>query len=305
MSVGVVIARFQVAGLTPGHQALLRHVHARHEVTVVLLGCSPAQFTKRNPLPYWMRQRMVKEFDPLIDVYPLLDSPSDVVWSDSVDKLLTTIYPGQPITLYGGRDSFQPHYKGKLAVRHFDEVTEPSGTSARAEMVDALAVSTERTREGVIFAVESAFTRVNGTVDIAILDDTREKVLVARKLVEELPHGYRFIGGFVDPTDITLEDAARREVAEETGLEIDNLRYVGSHQVPDWRYRGGPESIMTTFFVADKLFGHEEASDDITELVWLDIDQVWDQILPVHSPLAVSLMTFLGKCSTTSPKSST
>ena len=280
-------------------------VMARHEQTVVLLGCSPAQFTKRNPLPYWMRQRMVKEFDPLVDVYPLMDSPSDVVWSDSVDKLLTTIYPGQAITLYGGRDSFQPHYKGKLAVRHFDEVSEESGTTSRHEVAGAFAISTDKTREGVIFTVESAYTRVNPTVDIAILDDKREKVLVARKLVEEQPYGYRFIGGFVDPTDTTLEEAARREAAEETGLEIDNLRYVASHNIPDWRYRGGPESVMTTFFVAEKLFGHEEASDDITELVWLDLDQVWDQILPVHSPLAVSLMNFLGKCSTTSSKSST
>jgi bifunctional NMN adenylyltransferase/nudix hydrolase len=105
---------------------------------------------------------------------------------------------------------------------------------------------------------------------VAILNDDNTKVLLGRKPTEEK---YRFIGGFVDPTDSSLEAAVIREGREEAGpLELVNISYVCSRLIDDWRYRGEKDSIMTSFFAANVAFGHEEPGDDICEVRWFDID---------------------------------
>ena len=51
---------------------------------------------------------------------------------------------------------------------------------------------------------------------------------------------YSVLAGFVDPGE-SVEDAVRREVMEEVGLEIDNVRYFSSQP---WPY---PNSLMLGF----------------------------------------------------------
>jgi NAD+ diphosphatase len=68
------------------------------------------------------------------------------------------------------------------------------------------------------------------------------------------------IAGFVEPGE-TLEECARREVMEEVGLEIKNLKYFGSQE---WPY---PDSIMIGF-VCEYLGG--EIKIDNREIVSAD-----------------------------------
>ena len=59
---------------------------------------------------------------------------------------------------------------------------------------------------------------------------------------------YRFVGGFVDNTDKSYEDAVIREVKEETKLDINNIKYITSRIIDDWRYRYETEKIITSFY---------------------------------------------------------
>jgi NAD+ diphosphatase len=77
---------------------------------------------------------------------------------------------------------------------------------------------------------------------------------------------YSVLAGFVEPGE-TLEACVRREVREEVGLEIDNIRYFGSQP---WPF---PNSLMMGF-VADYAKG--EIQVDSAELVEAD----W---FPAHS----------------------
>ena len=99
------------------------------------------------------------------------------------------------------------------------------------------------------------------------------KILFGKKPNETL---YRFIGGFVDRSDVSWEHAAKREFMEESGgCEIGDLRYVASSKINDWRYANSESGIMTTLFLGKFMWGKVTPSDDIASLTWVkpeDID---------------------------------
>lgn len=81
------------------------------------------------------------------------------------------------------------------------------------------------------------------------------------------PGRYSLVAGFVEPGE-TIEDAVRREVREETGIAIKNIRYRASEP---WPF---PDSLMLGF-VADYA-GGEVAPDgvEIESAAWFDRDHL-------------------------------
>jgi bifunctional NMN adenylyltransferase/nudix hydrolase len=131
-----------------------------------------------------------------------------------------------------------------------------------------------------------------GVVDIALVDKDRSRVLLARKPGEA---EWRFPGGFCDPQAECYEDDAKRELAEETGLYGEDWHYVGSAHVDDWRYRGEPHQLRTTFFVATHTMGAPRPQDDVAELRWIGFDRLDQvQIVKEHQKLLPMLLKYLG-----------
>jgi hypothetical protein len=52
------------------------------------------------------------------------------------------------------------------------------------------------------------------------------------------------------------------------------LIYIGSVQVPDWRYQSEEDKIMSILYKTTKGWGRIEPSDDVSELKWFDISEL-------------------------------
>lgn len=94
------------------------------------------------------------------------------------------------------------------------------------------------------------------------------QILLARG--PQAPKGrYSNIAGFVEAGE-TLEQAVAREVKEEVGIDVTNIRYISSQP---WSF---PHQLMTGFF-ADYAGGElTPAPGEIEEAAWWDIDALPD-----------------------------
>ena len=274
--VGVIVGRFQCPELHACHIDLIRYVVERHEQTIIFLGLSPIKATWNNPLDFESRKGMVLEKFPEVTVLYIKDQKSDIVWSNTLDEMIGDIIgPHHSATLYGGRDSFIEHYTGKRECLELESNRILSATEIRGK-ISKKVMHTSDFRAGVTWATQNRYQNVLPTVDMAILDGlnkTPSEILLGRKKNEE---EYRYIGGFTDPRlDKCYEDAAKREIYEETNLEVTPPVYIGSAFIDDWRYRYEKEKIITLLFKCRKMFGIVEAKDDIVECRWFHL---WDGV---------------------------
>ena len=264
--IGVVVSRFQVKDLHEGQLMLIDDVLKNHRKVILFLGISITPADNSNPMDFATRKAMVQTIYPDLVILPLLDIRDDFKWSQSLDRMIGLPFGEQPAVLYGSRDSFLPHYMGKHETIEFVPEIVASGTEQRKQVVHTV-LPTSDFRAGVMYSVESQRAVTYPTVDVVAYREDKQ-ILLAKKPNEAL---YRFIGGFVDRTDLSYDFAAKREFAEETsGSEIDVLEYIASGKINDWRYAKSKNGIMTTLFAGKFIFGKAAPSDDIATLAWVD-----------------------------------
>lgn len=131
------------------------------------------------------------------------------------------------------------------------------------------------------------------TVDCAIFESAKlDRIYLARKPNQ---FKWRFVGGFVDPSDNSYQDAAKREAKEETNLTCDVIGFVTSAKVDDERYQNKEDKIITTLFALVP-YGRRDAiaSDDISQVRVFNVSDVFEEILvPEHRLLWRKLVDWL------------
>ncbi len=103
------------------------------------------------------------------------------------------------------------------------------------------------------------------TTDCVVFDD-RGRVLLIRRKYPPFQGGYALPGGFVEIGERT-DDACRRELIEETGLKVGDLRLIGVYSDPGRDPRGHTCSVAYLARVAE---AEPRAGDDAAAAEWVD-----------------------------------
>ena len=270
--IGVIVGRFQVPELHDGHRKLFELVSSECKNVLVFVGVAPALGTQNDPLDYTNRARMIQAAFPNVVTIPLMDRPTNDEWSKNLDTMIRTVFPLGTVCLYGGRDSFVKEYDGAFKTLKVDPFNDNSGSAVRLDAGKTIRDSADF-RAGIIYSTHNQYPRLHMTVDIAVYKQESKtySVLLGRKE----PHGpLVFPGGFVEPTDESLEMAAVRELSEETDATthgVDSLEYLGSYRINDWRYQK-EQRIITGFFATPFAWGSVPArTEELQDLKWYTI----------------------------------
>lgn len=108
----------------------------------------------------------------------------------------------------------------------------------------------------------------------ALIINKCNELLVVRRAKEPAKGTLDLPGGFVDMGE-TVEEGMRREIKEETGLEVNDIRYLFSS--PNlYMYSGmGIHTIDMVYLVPlDNGTIDVQASDDAAEAIWIPINKV-------------------------------
>ena len=288
---GVIVGRFQTNKLTDAHKELIQTVVDRHPKVLLFLGLSPVRCTFNNPLDFRTRKAMILEDFPDIDIYYQDDCPSDEIWSKKLDaQIKKWLSPHQTVLLYGSRDSFLPYYKGQFPTCELEPTMFISATEIRRQIVNNYKPTVDF-RAGIIAATGNMYPVAYQTVDVAIFNEDKTQMLMAKKPEET---EWRFVGGFSEPTSPSLEFDVKKEAQEEANVEVDDIQYVGSMLVNDWRYRAEKNKIKTALFQAKYIFGKPEGGDDIAFVKWIDTKEVKNNyknvVVKTHHPLVEMLL---------------
>jgi NAD+ diphosphatase len=109
-----------------------------------------------------------------------------------------------------------------------------------------------------------SYPRISPAILVSVLKDNKILLVHARAFKGNM---YSIIAGFVEPGE-TLEECVKREVMEEVGLQVKNIKYFGSQH---WPF---PHSLMIGFTAEYECGEISVDGIEISEADWFDADNL-------------------------------
>ena len=138
------------------------------------------------------------------------------------------------------------------------------------------------------------------TVDMILFyrDARNIEVLLIKRAREPFKGRWAFPGGFIDK-DESLEDAAARELREETGIEKVDLKQFGAFGDPGRDPRGHTVSIAFTAVLENR--EEAKAADDAEDVAWHSVARLPRLAFDHKKILGIALEQVFGKSYQISP----
>lgn len=124
----------------------------------------------------------------------------------------------------------------------------------------------------------------------AVVTDPEGRILMTRRSDNSL---WTIPGGAMEPGE-TIVDAAIREVAEETGIDIEVTRLVGTYSNPKHVVEYGDGEVRQQFsicFAAKAVRGTPTTSSETSEVRYVDRDEL--DTLDIHPSIRLRIDHFL------------
>jgi 8-oxo-dGTP diphosphatase len=111
------------------------------------------------------------------------------------------------------------------------------------------------------------------TVDVLVINKKTDEILLIKRLNEPFKDCWALPGGFVDENE-DLEQAARRELFEETNIETEEMIQIGAFGTPNRDPRGHMISVAYQTDLIDNQI--VKAKDDAKETKWFSLNDLPD-----------------------------
>ncbi|MGZ5548816.1 MAG: NUDIX domain-containing protein [Nitrososphaeraceae archaeon] len=109
------------------------------------------------------------------------------------------------------------------------------------------------------------------TIDIILSENSNSnKVLLIKRSKDPFKDYFSLPGGFVNEGE-KVEDAVRRESEEELLVKVEPINILGVYSDPNRDPRG---HIMSITFIAKIIKGNLKEGDGVTELRWVEINNL-------------------------------
>ena len=262
--IGIIVGRFQVSSLHPGHVDLIDSVRFRHNKVIIVLGSSPLKATKNNPLDYTSRKSMINEKYPDILVLNIKDNESDIIWSKNLDELITDFIPPEcNVVIYGSRDCFAKFYFGKFPVKELIPEQINSGTELRIK--DSFNTKdSEDFRCGVIWTTQNQ--SITNNVKILAIIKKDDCILTFND------DNRSFINCDLDFTiSSNIFENSIKAFAIRHNINVGEITYSTTIINDDWMLRKEPNKNILVVFTCKYLDGNIDK-----ELNWTTIDELND-----------------------------
>lgn len=126
----VIVGRWQTPYLHEGHKHLINTacMHEGIRDLFIIIGCQE-EVDERNPYTFKHRKDMILREYPMALIGIIWDVKDDnIEWSRKLDEMIEQM--DRPL-LFGSRDSFHQHYKGRFSYYPVDEIPGISATKIR------------------------------------------------------------------------------------------------------------------------------------------------------------------------------
>jgi len=119
--------------------------------------------------------------------------------------------------------------------------------------------------------------------DAILIEDG--KLLLIRRAAEPFKGQWALPGGMIG-ADETAEDCLKREMKEETALEVEPVQFVGLYSDP----KRDPRTTISAAYLVKRISGELGAGDDAGEVAWFKLGSL-PELCFDHSKIVTDALT--------------